>query len=58
MRWMQDPEDAPPGRRAEPGPAGRDRWAGVRLRHAWQAWLREWSLFAPRWDGSGDWELV
>jgi hypothetical protein len=63
LKWSQKPEEAPA--RLEPGRAGSDPAAGGvdrslrgSLDRAWRAWLREWSVFTPRWADSGDWELV
>ena len=58
MKWMQDPEEKPRGVRETPEAVRDGRAAGGGLRRAWRAWLLEWNLFAPRCDGSGDWELV
>jgi hypothetical protein len=62
LKWTQDPEYG----RTEPDRNGSGRGAGDlvdrslrgSLGRAWRAWLREWSVFAPRWADSGDRELV
>lgn len=70
LKWRDAPGEAPgSGVRtvAVGGPGGLGGAGGLggpggpapgRIRRMWAAWLREWSVFAPRSSGTGDWELV